>query len=90
MHLDILYTIYIAKEILSKRPKHLTIWNGASIKVRSKSYLLQLKRLKVRLFFGATFFGSLLPSGHTIPRAIEKETAIPAILACFEENKSIT
>ena len=32
----------------------------------------------------------LLPSGHAIPRAIEKETAIPAIPACFEGNKSIT
>ena len=47
--------------------------------------LLQLKRLKVRLFFG-----SLLPSGHAIPRTIEKETAIPVIPACFEGNKSIT
>ena len=32
----------------------------------------------------------LLPSGHVIPRAIEKEIAITAILACFEGNKLIT
>jgi len=32
----------------------------------------------------------LLPSGHAIPRAIEKETVIPAIPVCFEGNKSIT
>ena len=32
----------------------------------------------------------LLPSGHAIPRVIEKETAIPAIPALFEGNKSIT
>ena len=30
-----------------------------------------------------------LPSGHAIPRAIEKENAIPTTPACFEENKSI-
>ena len=27
-----------------------------------------------------------LPSGHAISRAIEKETVIPAIPACFEET----
>ena len=32
----------------------------------------------------------LLPSGHAIPRMIEKKTAIPAIPTCFEGNKSIT
>ena len=56
---------------------------------KSFENLLQLKRLKVRLFFGATFFGLLLPSGHAIPRAIEKETTNPAIPACFEGNKLI-
>ena len=32
----------------------------------------------------------LLSSGHAIPHAIEKETAIPVIPAYFEGNKSIT
>ena len=53
--------------------------------------IIRTKKNKSKtIFLYDFFFGSLLSSGRAIPRAIENETAIPAIAACFEGNKLIT